>query len=70
MLVNAQTQEFVRQIIRENLKDISEVTLKMKQSIEAQLMAMLTASAPEAEGNMKAKVASAFEPFFDSITIY
>ena len=66
--VNAQTQEFVRQILRENLKDIPEVTVKMKQSIEAQLMAMLTASTKEAEENMKAKVAAAFEAFFDSIT--
>ena len=45
------------------------VTKTMKQNIEAELMAMLTAVAEEAEGNMKAKVISAFEPFFNSISI-
>ena len=71
MFVNEATQDMIRQILRENLKDVpvESVTTKMKQNIEAELMAMLTAVAEQVEGNMKTKVTSAFTPFFDSISI-
>ena len=67
MFVNEATQDMIRQILRENLKDVDSVTTKMKQNIEAELMTMLTAVAEQVEGNMKTKVTSAFTPFFDSI---
>ena len=69
MFVNEATQDMIRQILRENLKDVDSVTTKMKQNIEAELMTMLTAVAEQVEGNMKTKVTSAFTPFFDSISI-
>ena len=71
MFVNEATQDMIRQILRENLKDVpvESVTTRMKQNIEAELMAMLTAVAEQVEGNMKTKVTSAFTPFFDSISI-
>ena len=51
MFVNEATQDMIRQILRENLKDVpvESVTTKMKQNIEAELMAMLTAVAEQAE---------------------
>ena len=69
MFVNEATQDMIRQILRENLKDVDSVTTKMKQNIEAELMAMLTAVAEQAKGNMKTKVTGVFAPFFDAISI-
>jgi signal transduction histidine kinase len=71
MFVNETTQDMIRQVIRDNLKDVpvEAVTNTMKRNMEKELMAMLTAVAEQAEGNMKTKVTGVFAPFFDAISI-